>query len=102
MQENGLYKFHTIISEVSSFVSNPVFKIHFTVYIVIHLYNYDIPFFLQTSLSFSYLLHNLMLKELFGKALKCKNKKQEARRKNKLNRKKVEGKSLDSRDGCLK
>ena len=31
-----------------------------------------------------------MLKELFGKALKCKNKKQEARRKKKLNRKKVE------------
>jgi len=42
-----------------------------------------------------------MLKELFGKALQCKNKKQEARRK-KLNRKKVEGKSLDCRDGCLK
>jgi len=33
-----------------------------------------IPFFLQTSLSLSYLLHNLMLKEQFGK---CKNKKQE-------------------------
>jgi len=46
-----------------------------------------IPFFLQTSLSLSYLLHNLMSKELFGKALKCKNKKQEARRKYKLNRK---------------
>ena len=60
------------------------------------------PFFLQTFLSLSYLLHNSMLKELFGKALKCKNKKQEARRKNKLNRKKVEGKSLDSRDGSLK
>jgi hypothetical protein len=42
-----------------------------------------IPFFLQTSLSLSYLLHNLMSKELFGKALKCKNKKQEARRKKK-------------------
>ena len=48
-----------------------------------------IPFFLQTSLSLSYLLHNSMLKELFGnkkqeelfgKALR-KNKKQEARRK---------------------
>ena len=50
-----------------------------------------IPFFLQTSLSLSYLLHNSMLKELFGKALKCKNKKQEARRKNKLNRKKWKG-----------
>jgi len=50
-----------------------------------------IPFFLQTSLSLSYLLHNLMLIELFGKASKCKNKKQEARRKNKLNRKKWKG-----------
>jgi len=40
-----------------------------------------IPFFLQTSLSLSHLLHNWMLKELVGKALKCKNKKQEARRK---------------------
>ena len=52
-----------------------------------------IPFFLQTSLSLSYLLHNSMLKELFGKAL-CKNKKQEARRKNKLNRKKWKGNLL--------
>ena len=43
-----------------------------------------------------------MLKELFGKSWNGKNKKQESRRKNKLNRKKVEGKSLDSRDGCLK
>ena len=42
-----------------------------------------IPFFLQTSLSLSYLLHNSMLKRLFEKALKCKNKEQEARRKNK-------------------
>ena len=33
-----------------------------------------IPFFLQTSLSLSYLLHNSMAKELFGKALKFKNK----------------------------
>ena len=49
-----------------------------------------------------YLLHNSMLKELFGKALKCKNKSQEARRKKKLNRKKVEGKSFNSRDGGLK
>jgi hypothetical protein len=40
-----------------------------------------IPSFLQTSLSLFYLLHNSMLKELFGKALKCKNKKQKARRK---------------------
>ena len=38
-----------------------------------------IPFFLQTSLSLSYLPHNSMSKELFRKALKCKkrNKKQE-------------------------
>ena len=53
-----------------------------------------IPFFLQTSLSLSYLLHNSMLNELFGKALKCKNKKQEARRKKKLNRKKWKGNLL--------
>jgi len=53
-----------------------------------------IPFFLQTSLSLSYLLHNLMSKELFGKALKCKNKKQKARRKQKLNRKKWKGNLL--------
>ena len=94
MQENGLYKFHTIVSEVSSYVSNPVFKIHLTVYIVIHLYNYNIPFFLQISLSLSYLLRNSMLKELFGKTLKCKNKKQEARRKKKLKRKKWKGNLL--------
>ena len=39
-----------------------------------------IPFFLQTSLSLSYLLHNSMFKGLFGKVLKCKkeiNKKKE-------------------------
>ena len=53
-----------------------------------------VPFFLQTSLSLSYLLHISMLKELFGKALKCKNKKQEARRKKKLNRKKWKGNLL--------
>ena len=29
---------------------------------------------LQTSISLSYLLHNSMSKELFGKVLKCKNK----------------------------
>ena len=46
------------------------------------------------SLSLSYLLHNSMSKELFGKALKCKNKKQEERRKNKLNRKKWKGNLL--------
>ena len=40
------------------------------------------------------LLHNSIFKELFGKALKCKNKKQEARRKNKLNRKKWKGNLL--------
>jgi len=32
-----------------------------------------IPFLLQTSLSLFFLLHNLMSRELFGKALKCKN-----------------------------
>ena len=53
-----------------------------------------IPFILQTSLSLSYQLHNSMFKELFGKALKWKNKKQEARRKNKLNRKKWKGNLL--------
>jgi len=53
-----------------------------------------IPFFLQTSLSLPYLLHNSMLKELYGKALQCKNKKQEARRKKKLNRKKWKGNLL--------
>jgi len=61
-----------------------------------------IPFFLQTSLSLSYLLHNSMLKELFGKAIKCKKQKQEARKKKEIEQKKVEGKSLDSRDRCLK
>ena len=45
-----------------------------------------IPFFLQTSLSLSYLLHKSMSKELLGKALKCKNNKQQARRKKKLSR----------------
>ena len=57
-----------------------------------------IPFFLQTSLSLSYLLHISMLKELFGKALKCKNKKQEAGGKIKL-KKKWKGNLLT---GCLK
>ena len=41
-----------------------------------------------------------MLKELFGKALKCKNKKQEEKRI--WTEKKVEGKSLDNRDGTLR
>jgi len=67
-----------------------------------HREKFPIPFFLQTSLSLFYLLHNSMLKELFGKALKCKNKKTRSKKKRKLNRKKVERKSLDSRDGCLK
>ena len=48
-----------------------------------------IPFLLQTSLSLSYLLHNLMSQELFGEASKYRKKK-----KRKLNRKKLEGKSL--------
>ena len=34
-----------------------------------------ISLFLQTSWSLSYMLHNSVSKELFGKALKCKNKK---------------------------
>ena len=46
-----------------------------------------IPFFLQTSLSLFYLLHKSISKELFGEALTCRNKKQEARRKRKFNRK---------------
>jgi len=33
--------------------------------------------------SLSYLLHNSMSKELFGEASKCRNKKQETRRKKK-------------------
>ena len=53
-----------------------------------------LPFFLQTSLSLSYLLHNSIFKELFGKDLKCKNKKHEARRRKKLNRKKSKGNLL--------
>ena len=40
-----------------------------------------------------------MSKELFRDASKCKNKKQEVRRKNKSEQKKLEGKSLDIRDG---
>ena len=40
-----------------------------------------IPFLLQTSLSLSYLLHNLMSKELFGEASKRRNIKQEEKRK---------------------
>ena len=42
-----------------------------------------------------------MLKELFGKALKCKNKKKEARRKNKLNRKKWKRNLLTVEIGAL-
>ena len=42
-----------------------------------------------------------MSKELFRDASKCKNKKQEVRRKNKSEQKKLEGKSLDIRDGGL-
>ena len=61
-----------------------------------------IPFFLQTSLSLSYLLHNSMLKELFGKALKCKtrNNKQEE----KINWTEKSGMEIfwHYRDGCLK
>jgi len=39
-----------------------------------HREKYPIPFFLQTSLSLSYLLHISMFKGLFGKVLKGKNK----------------------------
>ena len=60
-----------------------------------------IPFLLQTSMSLFYLLHNSMSKELFVEALKCRNKKQEARRKKKIEQEKLEGKSLDIRDGSL-
>ena len=41
-----------------------------------------------------------MVKKLFGKDLKCKNKKQ-ARRLKKIEQKKVEGKPLNSRNGGL-
>ena len=50
---------------------------------------------------FSYLLHNSMSKEQFGEASKCRNKKQEARRKKKIEQEKLEGKSLDIGDGGL-
>jgi len=40
-----------------------------------------------------------MSKELFRKALKCRNKKQEARREKKIKQEKLEGKSLYIRDG---
>ena len=42
-----------------------------------------------------------MSKELFGEASKSRNKKQEARRKKKIEDEKLEGKSLDIRDGDL-
>ena len=50
-----------------------------------------IPFLLQTSLSLSYLLHNLMAQELFGEASKRRNKK---KTKTKIEQEKLEGKSL--------
>ena len=50
-----------------------------------------IPFLLQTSLSLSYLLHNLMSQELFGEASKRRNKK---KTKTKIEQEKLEGKSL--------
>ena len=54
-----------------------------------------IPFLLLlTSLSLSYLLHKSMLHELFGEASKRRNKKQEAKRKKKIEQEKLEGKSL--------
>ena len=39
------------------------------------------PFLLQTFLSLSFLLHNLMSKDLFGEASKSRNNKQEDKRK---------------------
>ena len=42
-----------------------------------------------------------MSKELFGEASKIRNKKQEARRKKKIEQEKLEGTSLDIRDGDL-
>ena len=60
-----------------------------------------IPFFLQTSLSLSYLLHNSLSKELFGEASKCRNKKQEERRKKKIEQEKLEEYPFDARDGGL-
>ena len=60
-----------------------------------------ILFLLQTSLSLSYLLHNSMSKDLFGEASTQRNKKQEARSKKKIKQEKLEGKSLDIRDGSL-
>jgi len=42
-----------------------------------------------------------MSKELFGEASKSRNKKQEARRKKKIEDEKLDGKSLDIRDGDL-
>ena len=42
-----------------------------------------------------------MSKELFGKASKRRNKKQESRRKKKIEQEKLEGKSLDIKDGGL-
>jgi len=42
-----------------------------------------------------------MSKEQFGEASKCRNKKQEARRKKKIEQEKLEGKSLDIGDGGL-
>ena len=48
-----------------------------------------IPFFLQTSLSLSYLFHNSMFKGLFGMVLKCKNE---------INKKKEENKGQELND----
>ena len=60
------------------------------------------PFFLQTFLSLFYLLHNSISKELFGKALKCKETRSKKKKEKEIEQKKVGGKSLDSRDGGLK
>ena len=57
-----------------------------------HSNKFSIPFFLQTSLSLSYLLHNSMFIGLFGKVLKCKNK---------INKKTEEIKNRKIRRGVL-
>jgi len=46
-----------------------------------------IPFLLQISSSLPFLLHNSISQELFGETSKCRKKKQEARRKKKMEQK---------------
>ena len=61
-----------------------------------------IAFLLQAHLSLSYLLHNSMSKELFGEASNCSNKKHEARKERKLNRKNWRGNLLILEMGAWK